>query len=84
MKHLFTRYPLTVWAVGALILLVLLHTFNAQYYELPLGLLVLTSGFWAWMYWLPSETLFTLNAGTAAPYHESISFVAGLFHVAGW
>jgi hypothetical protein len=72
------NHPFLVWALAALILLGLLHAGKVPYDAMPLGILVITDGVWAWMYWIPSEALFRFNDGIAVPFHTSLSVVAGI------
>ena len=72
------RWPLSTWAMGALVLLVGLGVVRAEYDSPPFGILVITESVWAWMYWAPSELLFELNGGGAVAGHDLISAIAGL------
>jgi len=74
--------PFTAWAVAALVLRSSLVAARVAYDSLPFGVLVITDGIWAWMYWAPSEVLYSLNDGVAVEHHTAISTVAGLL-VAG-
>jgi hypothetical protein len=78
MRKALHNHPILAWAIGALLLHVLLNVGGVQYDDGRFGLLVITDGIWGWMYWLPSELLFVVNAGRAVHYHIAISVVCGL------
>jgi hypothetical protein len=72
------RWPILTWALVAGLVLLVLGLAEVEYDSMPFGLLVITDGLWAWMYWLPSELLFELNCGTAMPNHEFLSVLLGM------
>jgi hypothetical protein len=78
MRKLFRDHLILVWAVGALLVHFLMFVGGVEYDDGRFGVLILMDGIWGWMYWLPSEVLFGLNAGRAVPYHMAISVVTGL------
>ncbi len=75
---LMYRAPFTTWAICALAGCVSLESIGVSYDSFPLGLLIITDGVWAWMYWIPSELLFTLNGGVAIPGHVAVSVGLGV------
>ena len=73
------RFPFTLWALLALVLHAYILVRDLSYDQGGFsGALVLSSPIWGFMYWLPSELMFTLSGGRSILGQGLISVIAGL------
>jgi len=76
---LIKRYPFLTYGLIALLVYTFVLVSGVQYDDGSLGgLLIVSSPFWAVIYWVPSEIIFMINQGAAIKGHQVFSIIIGL------